>query len=150
MSTNKAVRAAWKEQVFDKFRHINSYDHRVLEESDQTSNEKGYSNEIVDHFTYEVSSVEIPEMTCQRRLDFKVEITRRIADDPQGANFNVLQDDFRLVQDYVHDNLGISWDNTIDLSTNFPEEIEAELITWGSVPSWEATLIFTGTKHIDI
>lgn len=148
MSTNQAVRNAWKTNVFDKF-NVAFYDRLVLPESDRITSTIGYTDGALNHFQCMVTSAEVPMVSKQNDLLFKVQVLRIIEDDPEGDNLKTLADDFRTLINYVNDNLGTSWSNTVDLTVEFPSEVDQELIRWGSIPAWRGEMVFTALKQIN-
>lgn len=148
MSTNKAVRDEWKDLVFDKFPAINSYPYEIDPDSGKDLS-KGMSGHKVNFFMYVVQSSEVPLMTEKNDLVFTVRVTRLIEHDEKGDNYNTIADDFRTLLDYFYDNLGISWNNTVDMYTEVPDTIEIESVKWGSESCWRAVMEFKAVKEID-
>lgn len=147
MSTNAAVRAAWKAGVFDLLVPVKSYNYIFEFSSDEHVVDKGYTKSKLNHWQYQVASVEVPFMYQRNELHFEVTVRRIIADDGEGHNFNQVLDDYRALLGYV-DDMTVSWSGTIDLPVQFPREIRPRLIQWGSTPAWEAITIFRGVKEV--
>lgn len=147
MSTNAQVRAAWKAGVFDLLLPVKSYSYIFEYDSSEQLVNKGYTKSELNHWQYEVSSIERPLMYQRNELEFLVTVRRIFVDDPKGLNKQALLDDYRTLLGYV-DDMGVSWTNTIDLPIEFPRDIRPRLIQWGSISAWEATAVFKGVKEI--
>lgn len=150
MSTNAAVRDAWKTQVFDNFPHVPSFQY-PLSQASQEQVKRGIKSNQVNFFEYLVQSTETPQMTQVNRLDFRVTVRRTIEQDVKGANYATMLDDFRTLTDYVNDNLGVHWNQTVTLSTEpqVNNDLNIEDYEYDGRPCWRAQLIFTAIKFVN-
>lgn len=148
MSTNAQVRTAWSDNVFTPL-SITFYDYLFDYESDQQDPTLGYTAGVLNHYQFSVSSVEVPMMTQKNDLIFTVRVVRIMEDDPGGDNQKTIIDDYRTILDRVNDNLGTSWDGTVDLPVDFPTELVPERIDWGSTAAWRGEMVFTALKQVD-
>ena len=150
MSTVAQIRTAFSTYVFtnasitvltDKI-----YDYDITLESTKEYSKLRYRTEI-NFLTYLVTRAQKPLIMGQFEQTFTVRIRYGKQADVAGSVFKAVSDVFETIQDLVQNQLGSTWNNSVDYYRvqNGPPNMEQQEIE--NLPVWVGTYEFLGYRY---
>jgi hypothetical protein len=157
-STPADVRSAWSTLVWGNADALaltpNILDYNVLDvmKDDQSAGQTVLARlydppGTISFFMYLVSFAEELRICSQIRYTFVVSVSRFLSVDVDGANYNAAIDDLWTVDGIVRDQLGQTWNGTVNFYQTQSKPLEPKTIVLDGKTVWQGTLLYQGIQE---
>lgn len=149
------IRALFQSQVFDHASitaitsKVYNYDIVVTIDNDLTAlmyNQKinFFSYQALRSISYEASSNN--GNANDYGYNYEVQISYYLEAENNSNAYNLAIDRMETVEDLIHSELGINWDDNVDVMTQIQTGLP-ELVTIQDVECWKITQLYSGLKY---